>query len=354
MATSGARARRRFVGASRGDHVPVASILPGAEAESRDDQSATGKYVAGAVLFPMLLIAGVFGAFSVDHPTRGFRQGATMRGAHTLVLETSCVARDVREQMPAFFRPGYSVVGASVVHHDAASERAAKRNEGGVGETEEARASGGVHARRPTPRALVEMRPVSPYDLLGEPRGRFIAEHVELDGEWGFALRNNFGDVFYESGADASAPMWGKACGGGGPKGGIGFNERIAMALKRLTRWDGGGSGGGGRRRARGDGKLRVRVVFETVRGGGGGGGGRRRGRTERTRGRTRRRLGGIRREEGGETRRRVNGRRPRFGLGGLGFHLGSRAKRDAKRSETREKDGARKEGAREQKRTNE
>ena len=30
-----------------------------------------------------------------------------------------------------------------------------------------------------------------------------------------------------------------------GPKGGIGFNERIAMALKRLTRWDGGGSGGG-------------------------------------------------------------------------------------------------------------
>jgi len=246
MATSGSGAR----GAGSSGHPGETTSLlrrssPGAEAESRDDQSATGKYVAGAVLFPMLLIAGVFGAFSVDHPTRGFRQGVTMRGAHTLVLETSCVARDVREQMPAFFRPGYSVVGASVVHHDAASERAAKRNEGGVGETEEARASGGVHARRPTPRALVEMRPVSPYDLLGEPRGRFIAEHVELDGEWGFALRNNFGDVFYESGADASAPMWGKACGGGGPKGGIGFNERIAMALKRLTRWDGGGGGGG-------------------------------------------------------------------------------------------------------------
>ena len=38
-----------------------------------------------------------------------------MRAARTLVLETSCVARDVREQMPACFRPGYSVVGASVV-----------------------------------------------------------------------------------------------------------------------------------------------------------------------------------------------------------------------------------------------
>ena len=149
MATSGSGAR----GAGSSGHPGETTSLlrrssPGAEAESRDDQSATGKYVAGAVLFPMLLIAGVFGAFSVDHPTRGFRQGATMRGAHTLVLETSCVARDVREQMPAFFRPGYSVVGASVVHHDAASERAVKRNEGGVGETEEARASGGVHARR--------------------------------------------------------------------------------------------------------------------------------------------------------------------------------------------------------------
>ena len=88
MATSGSGAR----GAGSSGHPGETTSLlrrssPGAEAESRDDQSATGKYVAGAVLFPMLLIAGVFGAFSVDHPTRGFRQGATMRGAHTLVLE---------------------------------------------------------------------------------------------------------------------------------------------------------------------------------------------------------------------------------------------------------------------------
>ena len=52
MATSGSGAR----GAGSSGHPGETTSLlrrssPGAEAESRDDQSATGKYVAGAVLF---------------------------------------------------------------------------------------------------------------------------------------------------------------------------------------------------------------------------------------------------------------------------------------------------------------
>ena len=89
-------------------------------------------------------------------------------------------SRDVR-----VFRPGASVTGASIVRHDPSRP--------GLGLEEG-----------------VTMRSAPQPTTHSEP-GRFVAT-AEVDGDWGFALRNSFGETFYEMGSGEDAPMWGKSC----------------------------------------------------------------------------------------------------------------------------------------------
>ena len=87
----------------------------GVGSDKHDDYWTTGRYLATAVVIPMLLIASVFGAFTVEHPSQGFRQGAGRGRTVEYTLHTSCISAETRAAMPAFFRPGASVTGASIV-----------------------------------------------------------------------------------------------------------------------------------------------------------------------------------------------------------------------------------------------
>ena len=153
--------------------------------DKHDDYWTTGRYLAAAVVIPMLLIASVFGAFTVEHPSKGFRQGAGQGRTVEYTLHTSCLSAETRAAMPAFFRPGASVTGASIVRHDP--------NRPGLGLEEG-----------------VTMRSAPSPTTHSEP-GRFVAS-AKVDGDWGFALRNSFGETFYEIGSGEDAPMWGKTC----------------------------------------------------------------------------------------------------------------------------------------------
>ena len=157
----------------------------GVGSDTHDDYWTTGRYLATAVVIPMLLIASVFGAFTVEHPSQGFRQGAGRGRTVEYTLHTSCISAETRAAMPAFFRPGATVTGASIVRHD--PDRPGLGLEEGV-----------------------TMRPAPSPTTHSEP-GRFVAV-AEVDGDWGFALRNSFGETFYEIGSGEDAPMWGKAC----------------------------------------------------------------------------------------------------------------------------------------------
>jgi hypothetical protein len=105
--------------------------------------------------------------------------------------------------MPAFFRPGATVTGASIVRHD--PDRPGLGLEEGV-----------------------TMRPAPSPTTHSEP-GRFVAV-AEVDGDWGFALRNSFGETFYEIGSGEDAPMWGKAC----PDART-FRQRLGKVVRRLA-----------------------------------------------------------------------------------------------------------------------
>ena len=153
--------------------------------DKHDEYWTTGRYLATAVVIPILLISSVFGAFSVEHPSQGFRQGEGRGRTVEYTLHTSCISAETRAAMPAFFRPGASVTGASIVRHDPSRP--------GLGLEEG-----------------VTMRSAPQPTTHSEP-GRFVAT-AEVDGDWGFALRNSFGETFYEMGSGEDAPMWGKSC----------------------------------------------------------------------------------------------------------------------------------------------
>ena len=72
------------------------------------------------------------------------------------------------------------------------------------------------------------MRPAPSPTTHSEP-GRFVAA-AEVDGDWGFALRNSFGETFYEIGSGEDAPMWGKAC----PDART-FRQRLGKVVRRLA-----------------------------------------------------------------------------------------------------------------------
>jgi len=170
---------------SADERTPMLRARAGVGSDTHDDYWTTGRYLATAVVIPMLLIASVFGAFTVEHPSQGFRQGAGRGRTVEYTLHTSCISAETRAAMPAFFRPGASVTGASIVRHDPSRP--------GLGLEE------GV-TMRAAPRPTTHSEP-----------GRFVAT-AEVDGDWGFALRNSFGETFYEMGSGEDAPMWGKSC----------------------------------------------------------------------------------------------------------------------------------------------
>mgnify|MGYP000153052356 FL=1 len=188
---------------SADERTPMLRARAGVGSDKHDDYWTTGRYLATAVVIPMLLIASVFGAFAVEHPTRGFRQGAGRGRTVEYTLHTSCISAETRAAMPAFFRPGATVTGASIVRHD--PDRPGLGLEEGV-----------------------TMRPAPSPTTHSEP-GRFVAV-AEVDGDWGFALRNSFGETFYEIGSGEDAPMWGKAC----PDART-FRQRLGKVVRRLA-----------------------------------------------------------------------------------------------------------------------
>lgn len=188
---------------SADERTPMLRARAGVGSDKHDDYWTTGRYLATAVVIPMLLIASVFGAFAVEHPTRGFRQGAGRGRTVEYTLHTSCISAETRAAMPAFFRPGATVTGASIVRHD--PDRPGLGLEEGV-----------------------TMRPAPSPTTHSEP-GRFVAA-AEVDGDWGFALHNSFGETFYEIGSGEDAPMWGKAC----PDART-FRQRLGKVVRRLA-----------------------------------------------------------------------------------------------------------------------
>ena len=188
---------------SADERTPMLRARAGVGSDKHDDYWTTGRYLATAVVIPMLLIASVFGAFAVEHPTRGFRQGAGRGRTVEYTLHTSCISAETRAAKPAFFRPGATVTGASIVRHD--PDRPGLGLEEGV-----------------------TMRPAPSPTTHSEP-GRFVAV-AEVDGDWGFALRNSFGETFYEIGSKEDAPMWGKAC----PDART-FRQRLGKVVRRLA-----------------------------------------------------------------------------------------------------------------------
>ena len=229
--------------------------------ETHDDYWTTGRYLATAVVIPMLLIASVFGAFTVEHPSQGFRQGAGRGRTVEYTLHTSCISAETRAAMPAFFRPGASVTGASIVRHDPSRP--------GLGLEEG-----------------VTMRSAPQPTTHSEP-GRFVAT-AEVDGDWGFALRNSFGETFYEMGSGEDAPMWGKSC----PDART-FRRGWAVVRTLAPRLKAAGAGGGERSGR----QLCVRVMRQTCDEAGG-----------------RARPAGPHRRGDGDTRGKSPGKEPRRG----------------------------------------
>ena len=188
---------------SADERTPMLRARAGVGSDTHDDYWTTGRYLATAVVIPMLLIASVFGAFTVEHPSQGFRQGAGRGRTVEYTLHTSCISAETRAAMPAFFRPGASVTGASIVRHDPSRP--------GLGLEEG-----------------VTMRSAPQPTTHSEP-GRFVAT-AEVDGDWGFALRNSFGETFYEMGSGEDAPMWGKSC----PDART-FRQRLGKVIRTLA-----------------------------------------------------------------------------------------------------------------------
>ena len=187
------------------ERTPLRRQRAGVGGDTHDDYWTTGRYLATAIVLPMLLIASMFGAFSVDHPTRGFRQGVGRGGVVEVTLHTNCVSSDTKSSMPSFFRPGSSIVGASIVRHD-------DKNPTGLGMEEG-----------------LAMFAAPPGPATGSEPGRFVAS-AEITGDWGFVLRNNFGESFYEIGEEKGAPMWGKTCSDART-----FRQRLGKAVRTIV-----------------------------------------------------------------------------------------------------------------------
>ena len=168
----------------------LSSVSRGRDTSHADDHRATCSFIGATVLLPILLVAALFAAFTVEHPTKGYRPPMGS-GVHTYVLDARCVSAETRALNPIFFRHGAVVVAASIVRHDPST------------------AGLGVDAD-PTARGM------NSNSALGMRRPgadeRFIIETDALDGDWGFAIRNNYDDVFYEVGDDEGAPMWDRVC----------------------------------------------------------------------------------------------------------------------------------------------
>ena len=187
------------------ERTPLRRQRAGVGGDTHDDYWTTGRYLATAIVLPMLLIASMFGAFSVDHPTRGFRQGVGRGGVVEVTLHTNCVSSDTKSSMPSFFRPGSSIVGASIVRHD-------DKNPTGLGMEEG-----------------LAMFAAPPGPATGSEPGRFVAS-AEITGDWGFVLRNNFGESFYEIGEEKGAPMWGNTCSDART-----FRQRLGKAVRTIV-----------------------------------------------------------------------------------------------------------------------
>ena len=170
----------------------LSSVSRGRDTSHADDHRATCSFIGATVLLPILLVAALFAAFTVEHPTKGYRPPMGS-GVHTYVLDARCVSAETRALNPIFFRPGAVVVAASIVRHDPSTADL------GVDADPTATARG-MHSNS----ALGMRRPGADE--------RFIIETDALDGDWGFAIRNNYDDVFYEVGDDEGAPMWDRVC----------------------------------------------------------------------------------------------------------------------------------------------
>ena len=124
-------------------------------------------------------------------PRTGFRFGQTA-GMNRYLVKTRCISDATKASAPAFFREGATITGAMIVRHNVNTPNFFTPFE---------------------PQMM--MMPVTYEDTGWEwdwEEGRFYLDTDRVDGEWGFALINNFNETFYEVGSGADAPLWGKTC----------------------------------------------------------------------------------------------------------------------------------------------
>ena len=134
---------------------------------------------------------GIFGGGAAEH-TSGFRYGQPVGSKIRYIVKTRCISDATKASNPGFFRDGTTIESAMIVRHNLNSPSFFNAYE-----------------------ASMMMTPVT-RELTGWEwdweAGRFFVDTDELDWEWGFALVNNFGEVFYEIGSGPGAPLWGKTC----------------------------------------------------------------------------------------------------------------------------------------------
>lgn len=124
-------------------------------------------------------------------PRKGFRMGQAA-GMNRYIVKTRCISDATKASLPGFFREGAEITGAMIVRHNVNDPNF-------------------FHPFEPE----MMMQPVTFEDTGWEwdwEDGRFYLDTDRVDGEWGFALINNYGEAFYEVGSGADAPLWGKTC----------------------------------------------------------------------------------------------------------------------------------------------
>jgi hypothetical protein len=168
------------------------ALLRDPKMSSRAWTSATLRRVAAGAAVAAVATLGVLSSPEV---TRAVKSSLGLTAGQTrYLLRTRCMSDDVKAANPGFFREGTSVSGAMLVRHNLGSDSFFPAYEAGM-----------------------QMTPLT-FDITGYEwdweEGRFFIDLPTgtLDNEWGFALVNTEGEVFYEVGSGADAPLWGQTC----------------------------------------------------------------------------------------------------------------------------------------------
>lgn len=145
-----------------------------------------------------VVVVSIAGFMQFNHsPTsrfwveNGVRMGQSGGVMSRFIVRTRCIPDSVKATNPNFFREGTNITGAMIVRHNLDTPSFFPTFEDGF-----------------------VMTPVT-YDMTGYEwdweEGRFLLETDQVDWEWGFALVNSEGEIFYEIG-DKGKPLYQGTC----------------------------------------------------------------------------------------------------------------------------------------------